>query len=416
MKQKTRMPDISSILYLALARKRYCNLYRFTMSMNEEVDPVLLQKALNQVKNRFSLFFCGFQPTLFHDIQTLYQKEVKVMKDTAMLKILSKTEIKNCPARVLYADKKISIEFFHALTDGYGAVAFISTLTAEYLKLRYHLDVPLNYPIMNINENVCEEEWCDEYLNHSSKKAAKLKKVLAYQLPREDKKESTIRVTEKNLSFSALKSISKHHGVSPTALLSALMAQTIMHVQKNEEKRMKPVRIMIPVNLRGFFPSCTFRNFIETIHVTLHEKDLHQPFSQRAQNFRAEMKEQLTAEHLSSLIKTHVAAQKSIFFRMIPRSLKYFAFKIGYALFGESNSSLTFTNLGRVNLPEIMHPYVEKIDCYLSPRTGSPYNCAMIAYRDHVSLNFSSFNRNNALEKHFFDTLDEIMNSVELSV
>ncbi|MBQ4342605.1 MAG: hypothetical protein IJC38_01820, partial [Erysipelotrichaceae bacterium] len=119
---------------------------------------------------------------------------------------------------------------------------------------------------------------------------------------------------------------------------------------------------------------------------------------------------------LSSLMKTHVAAQKSIFFRMIPRSLKYFAFKIGYALFDESNSSLTFTNLGSVNLPEIMHPYVEKIDCYLSPRTGSPYNCAMIAYRDYVSLNFSSFNRNNALEKHFFDTLDEIMNSVELSV
>ena len=65
MKMRRMMPDISSILYLALARKTYCNLYRFTMTMNEEVDPIVLQKAADNIRDRFSVFMCGFESGFF---------------------------------------------------------------------------------------------------------------------------------------------------------------------------------------------------------------------------------------------------------------------------------------------------------------------------------------------------------------
>ncbi len=126
------------------------------------------------------------------------------------------------------------------------------------------------------------------------------------------------------------------------------------------------------------------------------------------------MKSQLNKEHLSALAKAHLDAQESVLFKMLPRSLKYLGFKIGYSFFGESNSTLTFTNLGVVNLPDEMHPYVNKIDCYLSPRAGSPYNCAMIAYKDQISLNFSSFNKKTDVEEEFFAHLEEIMKNPEI--
>ena len=189
MNNLTVMPDISSILYLALARKSYCNLYRFTMTMNEVIDMKLVQKAADQIHNRFSMFMCGFKSNFFHDVQISSKNRIQVQKDTKKLEILSKDEIKNCPARILVKDNLLSIEFFHALTDGYGAVAYISTLTAEYLKLRYQIDVPMSYPVMNIHDEVKHEEVNDEYYSFSAEKPSKLKQLNAYQLPRENKKE-----------------------------------------------------------------------------------------------------------------------------------------------------------------------------------------------------------------------------------
>ncbi len=409
MKMRKMMPDISSILYLALARKTYCNLYRFTMTMNEEVDPVVLQKAADNIRDRFSVFMCGFETGFFHDTQAVHDVRIQVVKDTQFLRILSKEEIKRCPARILYAENRLSIEFFHALADGYGAVAYISTLTAEYLKLRYNMEIPLGYPIMDISEETREEEFTDEYFNHCADTSAKLSKVYAYQLPREKDSDSTIRPTQKVLSMSEIKTMAKNQGVSPTTFLSEIMAESFMKHQLNHSDSHKPVRIMIPVNLRGFFPNKTFRNFIETIHVTLNKEDMNMSFNERLNQFKDEMKSQLNTEHLGGMIKAHVSLQQSVFFKLIPTKLKYFAFKIGYGFFGESNSTMTFTNLGVVNLPVEMHPYVNKIDCFLSPRAGSPYNCAMIVFKDQIALNFSSFNKNDEVEEAFWQHLTKIM-------
>lgn len=37
--------------------------------------------------------------------------------------------------RVLYYGNRVSVEFFHVLTDGTGGMTFLKALTAEYLRL-----------------------------------------------------------------------------------------------------------------------------------------------------------------------------------------------------------------------------------------------------------------------------------------
>ena len=46
--------------------------------------------------------------------------------------------------RIRYYDKRIAIEYFHALTDGYGGMTFLLTLTAEYLRLKKGLKIEYN--------------------------------------------------------------------------------------------------------------------------------------------------------------------------------------------------------------------------------------------------------------------------------
>ena len=122
---------------------------------------------------------------------------------------MSKEEIEQCALRVLYRDHLLTFECFHAQSDGYGAVAFISTLTAEYLKLRYQIEIPSGYPVLNVLDEIKEEEECDEYLNYMADKPSKLNKIYAYQLPKEDKNEWNIKVHQRVFSASALKKVSK---------------------------------------------------------------------------------------------------------------------------------------------------------------------------------------------------------------
>ena len=50
--------------------------------------------------------------------------------------------MRQCAFRVLVYKNRVAVEFFHALTDGTGALVFVKTLLAEYLSEKYGLSVP----------------------------------------------------------------------------------------------------------------------------------------------------------------------------------------------------------------------------------------------------------------------------------
>ena len=103
----------------------------------------------------------------------------------------------------------------------------------------------------------------------------------------------------------------------------------------------------------------------------------------------------------------HVKTQLSWFFRFIPRAIKCTVMRLAYRYFGESNSCITLTNLGNVVLPEAMAPYVKNIEVILTPRAGSPYNCAILSYGGVMRFNLSRFCKEPELDEIFFRKLDQ---------
>ena len=83
--------------------------------------------------------------------------------------------------------------------------------------------------------------------------------------------------------------------------------------------------------------------------------------------------------------------------------------RIAYKYFGESNSSITLTNLGNVQLPPEMAPHVEGLRCTLTPRTGSPYNCGVIAMDGKLTITLSRFCHHTELEDIFFSKLESVL-------
>jgi len=75
---------------------------------------------------------------------------------------------------------------------------------------------------------------------------------------------------------------------------------------------------------------------------------------------------------------------------------------------GEKKACMTLSNLGRVRLPEIMTPYIERFDFILGVQAAAPYNCGMISYGDTIYINFIRNIRDAELERHFYSVLHQL--------
>lgn len=402
--------DNSAILYLALIRKHHTNIFRFTITMSEEICPDLLQAAVDRVHRRFPTIFAGFCPSFFQYTQVPAQVPPQVAPDPGLLINMTREEIAQCAYRVYYSYRDIIIEGFHALTDGYGMVASFSTLTAEYLHLRYGIQIPVGYPIFNVQEAPKHEETEDSYLKYADTKPLHMPSRYSYQLPGSNPKCGPVHRETFVYPVEELLAGARKYGVSITALLSAVMASSIMELQHNHgKKRLRPVRIMVPIDLRKIFPSKTLRNFILYALPTMEVSEYGSNLQELAQSFSQQIKTHLHKDNLGGIIAYNVKTQRNPIFRILPSRIKCGLMRLAYSFFGESNSSLTMTNLGNLTLPECMIPYAESIMLTMMPRMRSPYNCGMYSYNGKFFINLCRFPEQSELEEIFSRKLQQAL-------
>ena len=402
--------DNSSILYLALIRKDHTNIFRFTLAMSEDIQPYLLQLAVNKVHTRLPSIFAGFRPGFFHYTQVHADQPPQVKPDPGCLITMTREEIAECAYRVYYRENLIIVEGFHALSDGYGIAASFSTLAAEYLKLRYGLQIPAGYPIMDVTEEPSESELDDSYLKYADAKPLHMPSRYSYQLPGREASHNTIHEAPMLFPVGDVLKAARSHGVSMTALLSAVMASSVMEVQKKHPgRKMRPVRIMVPIDLRRIFPSSTLRNFILYALPTMEPGEEALALTELAHKFAKQIKAHLEKDNLAGIISYNVKTQNSPLFKAIPAQMKCAIMRLAYRFFGESNSSITFTNLGNIALPAEMVPYVQSVALTMTPRARSPYNCGMLTYNGQFFLNICRFPEKSDLEEIFVKKMKDVL-------
>ena len=405
--------DNSSILFFSLLKKYHSNLYRFTMTLTEPVSPDILQQAVDRIYRRFPTIIAGFYPGFFHYYQFPAQQHPLVQPDPGCPITMTREELHRCAFRVYYRENTVSIEAFHALTDGYGAIAAFTTLMAEYLRIKHGIHIPAVETVRDPEDQPIQEETADAYLIHQEGKPLHLPSRYAYQLPGTPNEKWQVLNTTLAYPAEAVVKAAHRWGVSANTLLSGVLASAVMEIQKrNPASSALPVRIMVPIDLRRFFGSRTFRNFIWYALPTIEPGEGDQSMDALLKSFHTQLKDQAQRERLASIIAYNVRSQMNLFFRFLPRVIKYAILRIGYRYFGESNSSVTMTNLGNVKLPGAMAPYVQKLDCILTPRVHSPYGCAVISLGGVLSINISRFCEESELESIFVSKLDSLLQEI----
>lgn len=412
--KKTARPefpvDNASILFLSLIKPYHTNSFRFSMTLADPIDPDALQEAVNRIHLRFPSVIAAFRQDFFHYTQVASATPPIVQPDPGLLRPRTAEELETCALRVLYRDCTVSLEAFHALTDGNGTITTFTTLISEYLQITKGVTVPFGPSRLDVTEAPKESETEDAYLRLKDAKPRHLPSRFSYLPAKPADSDWQIRSNALTMDIQPLLDAAHRYDVTLNTFLTSVLAASVMELQKKERagKKLKPVRVMIPIDLRRMIGSRTLRNCSLYCLPTMEGCQHDLPFAELCKIFDTQLKVQLSKENQSAMASYNVRTQNAWYFRMLPWKIKSLLLRIGYRFFGESNSSMTLTNLGLVRLPEELYDHVTDIRCYLTPRVSSPYGCTVLSFNNKLTLNMSRFCVCDELGEIFFRKIKEL--------
>ncbi len=400
--------DNSAIVHLAVNNPRTTNTFRLSIYLREQIDPEILQKASDRVCPRFPTIAAGIAAGFFAHRVVPMSRPVQVQPENGLLKGMTASQIRRTGVRIIYQGNRISVEIFHSLTDGYGGWHFLKALAAEYLRLSQGLLLAPEACLITPELPMTAEEWEDSFLIHAGGKKTGMVHVPSYQIQPQSPDAPGIHYTTLILPVQALLTAARAHQATITTLLTAVMASSVMELQKQRENSGMPVAVMVPIDLRRRFPSRSLRNFSLYALPQMQPEEETLPLMELVDRIRRQLVEQLSDTQLRAMITGNVSIQRNPLLKWIPLKLKCTGIRLGYRFFGSGNSSISFSNLGPLLLPEDMKPHILRADCTLTPRIGGTYNSGAISCGDWLYLNISRNCAQPELERIFIRRLQEL--------
>jgi len=401
--------DLSANVYPTLQSRTFSSVYRLTVTLKEIVQPGLLQQALNQTLPRFPQFRVSMRKGMFWRYLEVNQNPPPMVRPDVRNPCMPMAfNNKNrYLIRVYYYDRQISFEAFHSLSDGYGAITFLKTLTAVYLRNR-GVNIPSGNGILDISEEPPAEEMEDAYIRYADSRITNKRTMeKAYILQGTKEPFYTLNIISGAVPVTEIKAAARRYDATITEYLVSALLYAILQKQKEttRPKRLRPVRIALPIDLRGFFPTESLRNFITMLYPTIDPRLGEYTFEEIVQQTRFFARYSLNDKFLKADITTNARTTQNLAVRMVPLFIKDIILRQFYTRVQNQQSSAGLTNMGIVHLPAEMEPYVERVDILMgqpfSPRT----NCAIISYRDTLTINFANSIIETDIERYFFRKL-----------
>lgn len=401
--------DLSAIVYPTLQRRDFSSVYRLSVLLKEEIDPELLQKAVNMTMPRFPTYKVAIRKGVFwrylepnHRQGPFVQRDIKNPCQPMNFKTNNRYLV-----RFYYYGRRIAMEAHHSLGDGTGGMCLLQTVTAVYLRLLGHSEIENGGFVLDIAEAPDKGELEDAYMKYANAKV---------RPPRPGEKTYRVRGTKEPfytlnivggiMSVSQVMAVAKRYNATITEYLNAVLLYALLIKQENEwHLRLKPVKIAMPVNLRRFFPSKTLRNFITMIYPGIDPRLGDYTFEEIVTQVHNYMRYYINEKFLRGDITTNAATQSNPLIRVVPLFLKDLVVRQFYTKVQDRNSSAGLTNMGALLVPESMKPYLERFDIYMGQPFSSRTNCAIISFEDTLTINFASSIVETDVERFFFRKL-----------
>ena len=410
--------DNAAKMYPASKRRNWINIFRVSVSFTEEIDRNILTEAITQTIPRFPSIAARLRRGMFW----YYLEECKmappILEEGPYPFVgISYEEMMACCFRVVVFKNRLALEFFHVVTDGNGAMIFLKTIAAQYIRLKYGVSVPGGDGVLDISEPVKDSEIEDSFVRFKGKVTNKVKGPNSFHVAGTKEPDGYATVTRGIVPVEDVLAVAKKYNVSLTVFLASVMIESLMEIQNEKQPIQtfrKPVHVLIPVNLRKHFDSETLRNFVLYVIPGINPAWGSYTFEEIVSQVYHQMGAEITGKHFNTRFAGNVHAEENPVVKVIPLFIKNIILRIIWDKNGEKKSCLSISNLGNVTIPEEMKPYVSEFDFILGNRASTPNNCGVISYDGRMHISFIRSIKEPVLEYKFFSKLRKMGISVKI--
>jgi len=355
---------------------------QFTLSayLKETVNPEALQQAANDVIRRLPFLCGGIQPKFFwyhHKLLDTPPQIVWMEDEYFFTDYYNKG--KGHVFRVLYGERHITVEAIHIVVDGRGLAKVMQTLLGRYFEL---LGVTFEKgDMIDCADSFQTEEWedaCARFYDPSKGMSGRMSKEYPKAYIHEVTKPIPPHVILKTFDLAGVKQAANAYDATVSEYILAQIFAAIA-AERKARGCSKPITAMLPIDCRAFFPTKTFRNFVDSVIIAMPETD---DFSELLTGIREQF-----AKITPPLIQANINEFQShkIKWRFLPRVVKKWVLR---HLGGSEDEGLTttFSNIGKVSLPPEIEARIAHMAFVIDAAEDMPVTYASVAIGNSLTL------------------------------
>ena len=398
--------DNTALLFPVISTEGMTSVYRESVSLTEDINGELLQQALEKLLPQFLIFRMRLRMGFFWYYFEENDRPVPKEREEEFYPgaYINKSRNNHYMFRVTYYKKRINLEVFHALTDGYGGLVFLKELAYQYLRLAHPEEYAGEKDRISSGIFMDME---DSYLKNYKKGASHdtaygNKKALVIKGERRPKGE--LNVMHGYFKVDELKAAAKKYGLTINQYLVGNYVYAIYREYLKAGTSKVPISCCVPVDLRSRYESHTMKNFFVIIASKFLPTEESYSREEVLKIASDSLKEQMDPQNLDNILSYNVSNEQNRFLRPIPIFIKNIAIKHVYMLSADTATS-TMTNVGNVEVKEQYKKYIEHFYGMLSMSRGQNIKAAIASYNGTLIVTFTSCLTDVSIQKRFFQSI-----------
>ncbi len=385
--------------------------FRFSCYLLEDIDPQILQQALDAIMKHFQSFSVVLRKGLFWYYLEQRTLPIRAVPETVAPCAAIDIDSKRTPLfRVSYYRDRINFDVYHSLTDGTGAVQFLTALVCQYLLLKHSEELQgVSMPSNLIS--AMDEQAKDSFQKYYQKNKTKYQQnnLSAYHFKSSKRPEADLNMMEGVMSAKQVLAAAHRYGTTITGYLTALFMRAYYKTMYLRERK-HPVVISLPVNLRKHFPSTTNGNFFGMVDLSYDFSKDPKDLASVAKKVDTDLRKLLQKDALMTLMNHFAAMEHNMAIRMAPLPLKNLVLRFSRYLAGRHTTSV-ISNVGRIVVPEPFDRYIARYSFLVATLTEQICICS---FGDQLTVGFSSAQADTSLQRYFFEGLSK--DGVEVTI
>lgn len=383
--------DNAAKIFPAVYKRSDTNSYRLSALLKEDINPDILKKATIDALKRFpSLCVKLKRGAFWYYLEHNYNTPIIEEEDPYLFNSVHIHTHNGFMFTVSYFGRRISLEMFHALTDGTGASEFLKTIVYYYL-IHTGKDIKNDGSVQTDEVEKLSAETLDDFNeNYESKVKAPDKEPRAFQMKGKYYKDNWTGLVQLIAEVDNLKQVAHKYDATITGLMGAVILYSLYNVYFKDKKTPKHnLRLFLPINARKYFNSHSMRNFMLYTRTTGEFRNKSITFEDVV-GYVKDTLSKVNRDLLMRQLVSNVNVEKNVLVKILPLPIKNFIMRIAYKMHGQDSNTVSFSNLGKLTIPEDMAPYIERIEFMIGVSKLSPVNMGAVSVNNTFVFSYAS--------------------------